>query len=280
MKPLRVLATLAALVLFSAGIARAVVIGSENFDGGVVNLTGTANVFDYGSGGGSGASVFGRVSSTTGAPFDVADDSVSNVSGGGAFAGDVLGLIGQNASAIFAMNNADTVAVNDAVWTFNISSAIFLSSISIDIGAMGDFESSSTDGFLVEFRIDGGSYAEIFKGRTDETASKTYLAMDSGTTPSYDDPLQLSIDGSATGTYLDKANSATGLFSTYTSTLVNTLSGTSLDLRISWAGTPSGSEPIGFDNITINGVVPEPSTIALVGLGLAGFVIVRRRRKV
>jgi hypothetical protein len=49
-----------------------------------------------------------------------------------------------------------------------------------------------------------------------------------------------------------------------------------LDIRVSWAGNPSGSEPQGIDNITINGVVPEPGSLALLALG--GLMIARRRR--
>ena len=40
----------------------AVLIGTEDFDGGAVNLSSTTNVFDFGAGGGSAGDVFGRVS--------------------------------------------------------------------------------------------------------------------------------------------------------------------------------------------------------------------------
>ena len=115
--------------LLMAGTATADVIAFENFDGGAVNLSGTQNVFDFESGGGTLGDVFGRVSPWngglgTGMPFDVADDSVVDVSGGGAFPGDTRGIAGQFTTAFFAMNDMDAVAVNDATWTFDISSAI------------------------------------------------------------------------------------------------------------------------------------------------------------
>ena len=74
--------------------------------------------------------------------------------------------------------------------------------------------------------------------------------MDDGGIFSDDDPLQLFIDGSANAIgFLDKSEAATGLFDTYTSTLLAGVSGSTLDIRVSWTGTPSGSEPMGIDNI-------------------------------
>jgi len=238
--------------------AAPVVIGFEDFDGGAINLSGTANVFDYGAGGGALGDVFGRVDGQlggTGMPFDVADDTVVDVSGartGSAFPSDTLGLAGQNTTAFFAMNDMDAVAVNNAIWTFDISSASSVGDITIDIGALGDFEASSSDGFKIEARIDSGSYQTIFEATTDESSFKTYRALDNGFVFEDDDPLQLFIDGSGTPVgFLDKSDPATGNFDTYTSTLLAGQSGGTLDVRVSWTGTPSGSEPMGIDNITV-----------------------------
>ncbi|MEM9702355.1 MAG: PEP-CTERM sorting domain-containing protein, partial [Planctomycetota bacterium] len=85
------------------------------------------------------------------------------------------------------------------------------------------------------------------------------------------------------GIFLDKSDPTTGNFDTYTSVGLAGLSGTTLDIRVSWAGTPSGGEPIGFDNFTVNGsiaAIPEPGSMALVGLvGLGGAFGGWRRRK-
>lgn len=285
MKSIRA-AAIAAILAFSAQSAIADVVGFENFDGGAINLSITTNVFDNGAGGGGNTGdVFGRVEPfVTGAPFDLADDSVAGVSGA-PFLGDSRGVIGQNSTAVFGMVDSDGNIdgagnpLNDAVWSFDISGAVTLDSIMMDIGAMGDFEESSTDGFLVEAQIDGGGYFEIFKGRTymdSANISMTYRPMDDGMSYSENDPLELSIDGIATGTLLDKSDAATGLMDTFTSLGVAGLSGTTLDIRISWAGSPSGSEAMAFDNFTINGTVPEPGTLALLGLG--GIALIRRRR--
>jgi hypothetical protein len=275
-------------VLVIASTAGADVIGYEDFDGGAINLITTTNVFDFGAGGGAGGDVFGRVSqfnggSGTGGPFDVWDDSVSDTSGGGVFASDVIAVAGQNSSAFFAMNDSDAVLdgsgapLNNAVWQFDISSAISITDIQIDIGAFGDFEASSTDGFLIEAQIDGGGWNEIFKGRTNEAINHTYRAFDDGDVLTVNDPLELFIDGSGTAAgVLDKSDPTSGAFDTYTSLALAGSSGSVLEIRISWAGTPSGSEPMGMDNITINGTIPAPGVIAL--LGVAGLVGRRRRR--
>ena len=213
----------ALLVVTFGSSAGAVVIGFEDFDGGAINLSSTANVLDFGAGGGSGGDVFGRVSqyaggSGTGGPFDVFDDSVVDTSGGGApFPGDTRGLSGQNGTAFFAMNDMDGTGIptvmSNATWTFDISSALSVSDITIDIAAMGDFEATTLDGFTIAARIDANPFQTIFQGITDEATNKTYRLMDLGTVPSDTfDPLELYVDGAATGIFLDKSDPVTGLF--------------------------------------------------------------------
>lgn len=277
----------AAIVAIAAQSVNADVIGFEDFDGGAINLNGTTNVFDYGAGGGSGGDIFGRAEPfVTGMPFDLGDDSAADVSGDGTgspFPTDARGLIGQNSSAIFGLvdsnGNIDGAGnpLNNAVWSFDISSAITIDSIDIDMGAIGDWEASSDDGFRVEAQIDGGGYQTIFLARPDESIDPfTYRAMDSGFIPMENDPLRLTIDGAIDAGLLDKSDAATGALDTYTSTLLAGLAGSTLDIRVSWEGSPSGSEAAGLDNITINGTIPEPATIALLGMG--AVALIRRRR--
>jgi len=276
----------AGIVVAGSTSAYADVIGFEDFDGGAINLMSTVNVFDYGAGGGAGGDVFGRVSPWngglgTGGPFDVWDDSVVDSSGGGVFPGDSRGLAGKGATAFFAMNDMDGAEMPnilpDATWSFDISSALSITDITMDIAAMGDFEAASLDGFLVEAQIDGGGYVPIFAGITDEDGVQAYRFMDDGTVPvDTNDPLELHIDGVATGQYLDRGGTGTGVFDSYTSLALAGQSGSTLDIRVSWAGTPSGSEPMGLDNFTINGVIPAPGALAL--LGVAGLAARRRRR--
>lgn len=272
-------------LLLSSLPSFAAIIGFEDFDGGAINLSSTSNVFDFNAGGGSGGDAFGRVTigpNGTGMPFDLADDSVVPVSDSdgtsSAFPTDSRGLVGQASTSIFGIVDADGISLNDATWSFDISGALSLTNIQIDLGAIGDFEASSSDGFSVSAQIDGGGFVTIFDAVTNESISHTYRLMDSGLVPSdTNDPLELFIDGASSPIgILDKSDPTTGLMDTYTSTLLSGQSGTSLDIRVSWAGSPSGSEAMGLDNITINGVIPEPSTTLLGGLALLGLL--RRRR--
>jgi len=242
-------------------------LGFEDFDNNSLNLSTSANVADYGMAGGAGGDVFGRVDGQAGGngmPFDVADDTEADVSGartGDNFPGDTSGLVGQNSTGFFALNDADGVEgpPNDATWTFSGWGAATLSSIEIDLAAIGDFEASSSDGFLIEAAIDGGAFQEIFRAVTNESTSKTYRALDGGFVPDLNDPLELFTDGSLSSVgFLDKSDPITGAFDTYTSSLFNGLSAASVSIRLSWSGTPSGSEPIGIDNISIKG---ETSTV-------------------
>ncbi|MEH6763670.1 MAG: ExeM/NucH family extracellular endonuclease [Aequorivita antarctica] len=262
MKKLNFLITLLLLCMFSTYIQAQTQIGLEDFDGNEINLTNTANIADYGMAGGTGGDVFGRVDGQLGGvgmPFDVADDTQFDVSGAGAgssFPADQLGIAGQNTTAFFALNDMDAINVNNAVWTFSGWGSAVISDITIDLAAMGNFESASSDGFIIEAAIDGGAFQEIFRGATNEAASKTYRPLDGGFVFTDDDPLELFIDGSATAFgFLDKCDVTTGKFDTYTSTLLNGQLAIEVQIRIRWEGTPSGSEPMGIDNITVNGTL-------------------------
>ena len=64
--------------------------------------------------------------------------------------------------------------------------------------------------------------------------------------------------------------------------IYNIADGSLLTLRIDAARFEGGNEAIAFDNIRIEGdlkAIPEPGSIALFGLGLAGLAFARRRKK-
>ena len=44
------------------------------------------------------------------------------------------------------------------------------------------------------------------------------------------------------------------------------------------AGSVSGNDSFAIDNLDVN-VIPEPATLSLLGLGLGGLGLIRRRRK-
>lgn len=280
-----ILISLAASASFFVG-AGAEIVGFEDFDGGSVNLSSTSNVYTVGSEPGitSPADAFGITDNVTiGGPFDFWDATVLDTAAVGNFSTDSRGLGGINTTAFWGMvdpdGGSDDVANNNATWSFGFGGPQTLTSIQMDIAAMGDFEASSSDGFTVDAQIDGGGYQTIFQGITNEAISHTYRLFDDGVTaPTENDPLELFIDGSVTAAgILDKADSASGNFDTYTSVLFAGQSASTLDVRISWAGSPSGLEPMGFDNITIN-AVPEPSAFAAI-FGAAALLAAAGRRR-
>lgn len=272
----RIAPVMAILCLSLVNTSKAELIAGEGFDGNDLNLISTQNVFSYGGGGGGGGAVFGIVSKSfaggTGMPAAVADDSVQNVSGNGVNTNDNLGIAGAFSDGFFAMNNMVSLGLNNAVWTFDISSAVELDYIIIGAGAMGSFEGS--DGFQIEMQLDGGGYVEIYRAVPDEDASLTYQPFDDGDVATYDDPLELYVDGKPYEygpIYLDY-----GLGAGPASWLVDGLSGSELDIRLTWLGNPASDESMGIDSISIVGVIPEPAALTLLGLG--GLAILRRRR--
>ncbi|MGB0743599.1 MAG: lamin tail domain-containing protein, partial [Opitutales bacterium] len=257
------------LLIASALTANAqTLIGFEDFDGGEINLSSTSNVYTVGTEPGitSPADAFGITDNVTiGGPFSFWDATVLDTAAVGNFPSDVLGLGGINTTAFWGMDDpdggSDVVANNNATWSFDFGTPESLQSIQIDIAAMGDYEAG--DGFIIEAQLDGGGYQTIFQGITNEDIDHTYRLFDDGVTaPTLPDPLEIYIDGSGTAAgILDKADSATGDFDTYTSILFSGQSATTVDVRIRWDGTTSGGEPMGFDNISIFAGAAVPTLV-------------------
>ncbi|NNF69854.1 MAG: hypothetical protein HKN01_08800, partial [Acidimicrobiia bacterium] len=138
-----------------------------------------------------------------------------------------------------------------ATWTFDISGAAEPLTLSIDAGAMGDFEAGLGDDvadyFMWEYSIDGAAPVVAFESSIDEAGDYTYV-LQSGTEVSLPDP------ASVGGTML--TNELT--------TLSTALTGTGDELVLTLiAQADGGSEAFAFQNIVITSGEPDPDTVVI-----------------
>jgi predicted extracellular nuclease len=226
---------LMALLLGVPGMSRADIVAFDMVGSASQNLVSFTDdpAIPFGSAG-DGFNKFQRgVSSSI--PFAVADDSA------GSFPPDTLGIIKTGDTdeffGIVDTNNPDTSGRDVvATWVFDISGASDLA-LSIDMGAMGDFEASPTTGdfFNWSYSIDGGAAMTAFQSSVDEDATQTYT-MEGGALVSLDDPMLLN------GVLL--TNNLVPFVAPLTGT------GSQLTLILT-ANTDSGSEAIAFQNLVI-----------------------------
>ena len=195
------------------------------------------------------------VSSTI--PFAVLDDSA------GSFPPDSLGIIKTgNVDEFFGATdtvNGDTSGPVSATWVFDISSATGALGLSIDMGAMGDFETNDT--FTWEYSIDGGPTLTAFSNTVDEAGSHTYT-LEGGASFTLNDPML--VDGI--------------ILSNDLATFTTALSGTGSELTLTLTlQTDSGSEAMAFQNlvVTSSGTPPPPGVafdmVASTDLNLTSF---------
>ncbi len=115
----------------------------------------------------------------------VLDDSIGDIPN------DAMGIIklsdtGNFFGVVDPVNGNNSRAIS-AVWTIDISEAVGGLTMSIDLAAMGDFN-SSIDSFLFETSIDGSSFTAPLDILIDESTSQAYTLQD-GDVFILDDPM-------------------------------------------------------------------------------------------
>ncbi len=210
----------------------AVIVAADLTPTGSVNLTSftndpTAPFTDPGD----GFQTFQRGVSAT-IPFAVADDSAVG------FPTDSQGIITEADTDVFfgvvdTVNGATNGPVT-ATWVFDISGATDLS-LTVDVGAMGDFESSDAYDFAAS--IDGGVVQPLLSFDADEAATRDYT-LAGGSTFSLNDPL----------------NAGPIELNNVLQTLSAPITGTGNALTVTFtANTDGGSEAVAFRNLIIMG---------------------------
>jgi predicted extracellular nuclease len=226
----RVFVVSLAFVLTAPLVANAQVIASDMDGSASQNLVSYTNPWEFAFGSpGDGFQKYQRGVSPT-IPFSVLDDSLS------IFTADSLGIIKEgNTDEFFGVTdtvNGDTSGPVTATWVFDITGGTDLV-LSIDMGAMGDFESS--DVFEWSYSIDGGPSMVAFASSVDEAGSQTYT-LEGGASFTLNDPML--VDGTV----------LTNDLATFSTALAG--SGSQLTLTLT-ASTDGGSEAFAFQTIRI-----------------------------
>lgn len=175
-------------------------------------------------------------------PFSVLDDSA------GSFPPDSLGMIKTGNTDVFFgvtdTENPDNSGPVSAIWVFDISGASNLG-LSIDMGAMGDFETSDTLEWT--YSIDGGTASTAFTGVVDEAGSHTYT-MEGGSSFTLSDPM------------LVQETILTNDLATFGTLISGTGSQLTVTLTMS---TNGGTEAFAFQNLVVTqDNAPPPPGIA------------------
>jgi hypothetical protein len=267
-------------MLSLAATAHAVVIASEDFDGGAVNLTSSSvPALDGGAGdwfGVGSRNAWPQGFPSPGMPFGLADDTVFGVSNGGApFASDAEGVFGQNSdfdNDFFGISDSDEfLAAQTASWTFDISGGSNLV-IRIDMGGVSDAASggySLSTNVVFTASIDGGGSQVVFDlDAVDNTFGYLTRPMDDGDPSGGGRLLVVSGDnavskllaenGSTAGdTFLNKTP-ASGPGAGRMDTFLTTLNGSGSQLVLTLV-CDVPFEALAFDNIVIEGDAATPA---------------------
>ena len=164
-------------------------------------------------------------------PFALLDDTLVS------FPADTAGIVDDNNLTEFFgvvdTVNGDTTGPVSASWRFDISGGTNLA-VSIDMGAMGDFEAA--DAFEWSASIDGGPAFSVFSLVADEAASLDYTLANGTTVTTLSDPLTVN------------ALTLSNIFTTVSASIPG--AGAELELTLT-ATADGGSEGVVFQNLIV-----------------------------
>jgi hypothetical protein len=237
-------ATTASLAAVAGGQVQ--VVAGNDFDGNTPNLLSATLTPDN-----SGSTPAGTFPTSNFDAFGVIDTSAVVVDDYDKPAGDFfIGVAGTQ--------NSDNAGPVNATYVFDTSSVVSFETFSIDLGAIGDFESGDT--FSFSAAIDGGTAIPLIDVIIDEDGTQDYTDQN-GVAFTKADPATVG------GVNL------TDVFQTFTVDLSAVMPGDTLSFIFD--GNTNGSEEnFAFDNVAVTGVIPEPASLGL--LATAGLGLLRR----
>jgi hypothetical protein len=130
-----------------------------------------------------------------------------------------------------------------ATWVFNVAGAANLQ-VSIDMGAMGTFETAGADAFNWTFSIDGSAFQPLFTSSVNSSLTGNYT-MANGAVQSLARPMLMTNTASAT---VQLSN----ILQTLTSSIIGT--GNQLTIQL-FSNTNGQDEAYVFDNLIVTGLV-------------------------